>query len=133
MTPAPPGRPVALAGMSYTTQCHQPLPVGASKSKTVTAKLRVPAGTSFHSSTGERFSPSQPKPLYSCALVIRWLVFISGSGLVSSNARALPANIAAKAKPNARFIRCLLLRLRLVILASTEHDGLVAAHQHAVF
>src|SRR5512146_1107730 len=94
--------------MSYTTQCHQPLPVGASGSKTVTAKLLVPAGTFFHSSAGDRLSPLQPNPLYSCALVIGLPVFTSGSGLVNSNASTLLASNAAKTKPKVRFMRVLL-------------------------
>ena len=36
---------VTLAGILNTTQCHQPLPVGASGSYMVTAKLLAPVGT----------------------------------------------------------------------------------------
>jgi hypothetical protein len=39
-----------LAGMSNTTQCHQPLPVGASGSYIVMAKLLVPSGAFFQES-----------------------------------------------------------------------------------
>ncbi len=54
--------------MSYTTQCHQPEPVGASGSYTVKAKLLVPAGAPLHVSGGEMFLPLQPKPLKTCSL-----------------------------------------------------------------
>src|SRR2546422_10829743 len=56
--------------MLNTIQCHQPLPVGASRSYTVTAKLLVPAGAFFQASDGETLPPSQPKPLYTCAAAI---------------------------------------------------------------
>src|SRR3954470_7174830 len=56
---------VVLAGMLMTDQCHQPEPVGASGSYTVTAKLLVPLGAPFHASAGDLFSPAQPKPLNS--------------------------------------------------------------------
>src|SRR5512139_3604551 len=53
------------AGMLITDQCHQPEPVGASGSYTVTAKLLVPLGAPLHWSAGDLFSPAQPKPLNS--------------------------------------------------------------------
>ena len=48
--------------MLTTVQCHQPLPVGASGSYTVIAKLFVPSGAPLHDSAGEMFLPVQPKP-----------------------------------------------------------------------
>ncbi len=42
--PAPAGSSVTEAGMSNSTQCQNPLPVGASGSKQVTAKLLVSGG-----------------------------------------------------------------------------------------
>ena len=41
--------------MSKTTQCQNPLPVGASGSKHVTAKLLVSAGNPSHRRCGEVF------------------------------------------------------------------------------
>src|ERR1019366_116644 len=38
------GNSVTVGGILYTSQCHQPEPVGASGSYTVTAKLLVPLG-----------------------------------------------------------------------------------------
>ena len=49
------------AGMLNTTQCQNPLPVGASGSYTVTAKLFVSAGKPLHRRCGERSPlPSTP-------------------------------------------------------------------------
>jgi hypothetical protein len=48
----------AEPGTSKSTQCVK-VPTGASGSSTMSAKERVPAGGSSHSSGGERFSPSQ--------------------------------------------------------------------------
>src|SRR5262249_25970181 len=53
---------VTLAGMFTTSQCQNPLPVGASGSKQVTAKLFVPAGAPDQARCGDRLLPSQPKP-----------------------------------------------------------------------
>lgn len=53
--PAPADSSVTDAGMSKTTQCQNPLPVGASGSKQVTAKLLVCAGNPSHRSCGEVF------------------------------------------------------------------------------
>src|SRR5689334_17936347 len=53
--------------MLYTTQCHQPLPVGASGSCTMRAKLLVPAGAPLQASAGEMLLPWQPKLLKTCA------------------------------------------------------------------
>src|SRR5262249_44404299 len=50
-------------GMLYTTQCHQPLPVGASGSCISNAKLWVPAGAPLQASAGETFPPLQPNSL----------------------------------------------------------------------
>src|SRR6185295_1014222 len=55
--------------MSNTVQCQNPLPVGASGSKTVRTKLLVPAGGFDQCSSGDWFWPVQPKPLKICAVV----------------------------------------------------------------
>src|SRR5438046_857570 len=46
--------------MSNSIQCHQPLAVGASGSKQVTAKLRVCAGKPLQRRCGETFPPPIP-------------------------------------------------------------------------
>src|SRR5215472_10348993 len=56
--------------MLLTTQCHQPLPVGASGSCARSAKLLVPAGGLLQESCGETLPPLQPKPLKTCAAAI---------------------------------------------------------------
>src|SRR5689334_4784744 len=56
--------------MLNTTQCHQPLPVGASGSYMVTAKLLVPVGAPLQLSAGETLPPVQPKPLNTCSLAM---------------------------------------------------------------
>src|SRR5262252_3237219 len=53
--------------MLYTTQCHHPLPVGASGSYIVSAKLLVPAGAPLQESAGERLFPVQPMTVATCA------------------------------------------------------------------
>src|SRR5487761_2447071 len=69
--PAPLGSPDIPAGMSITSQCHQPAPpVGASGSCTSRAKLCVPGGAPDHASAGERFPPVQPKLSYACSSAI---------------------------------------------------------------
>src|SRR6478672_6402986 len=67
-SPAPLGNDVVPGGILNTTQCHQPLPVGASGSKMLTAKLLVPAGAPLQLSAGERLPPLQPKPFNTCSL-----------------------------------------------------------------
>src|SRR5580765_8581840 len=62
-SPAPAGSEPVAAGMLYTTQCHQPLPVGASGSCISNAKLWVPAGAPLQASAGETFPPLQPNSL----------------------------------------------------------------------
>src|SRR5688500_16521142 len=57
LSPAPLGSSVTEAGTLATDQCQKPLPVGASGSYTVTAKLFVPSGKPDHDSCGERSSP----------------------------------------------------------------------------
>src|SRR5512145_334215 len=69
---------MTVAGMLITDQCHQPEPVGASGSYTVTAKLLVPLGAPLHRSTGDLFSPAQPKPLNSKRCGIRAPALRSG-------------------------------------------------------
>src|SRR4051812_33531012 len=63
--------------MSNITQCHQPLPVGASGSYTVIAKLFVPAGALCHESDGEMLPPLHPKLLNTCSSDITPLCFTS--------------------------------------------------------
>src|SRR5213076_2743116 len=69
-SPAPFGSDVVPAGILNTTQCHQPLPVGASGSYMVTAKLLAPAGAPLQYSAGETLLPVQPKPLNTCSLAM---------------------------------------------------------------
>ena len=57
VAPAPAASSVTLAGMSTTVQCQKPDGVGASGSKQVTVKLRVPAGKPDQLSCGETLSP----------------------------------------------------------------------------
>src|ERR1019366_6369883 len=61
--PACLGKAGTRAGMLYPSQCHQPEPVGASGSYTVTAKLLVPLGAPLHFKAGDMFLPLQPKLL----------------------------------------------------------------------
>src|SRR6516165_9534411 len=56
------GIEVVPAGMLNTTQCQKPLPVGASGSKLVMAKLLVPLGAPLQLKDGEILPPLQPKP-----------------------------------------------------------------------
>src|SRR5210317_1023121 len=48
--------------MLKITQCHHPLPVGASGSYTVNAKLFVSLGALIHFRDGDMFFPVQPNP-----------------------------------------------------------------------
>src|SRR5688500_20300345 len=62
-SPAPPPAPafvsrlVTDAGMLATTQCHHPDADGASASRQVTTKLRVPDGNPDHDNCGDRSAP----------------------------------------------------------------------------
>src|SRR5829696_3648949 len=85
---------VTLAGMLITDQCHQPEPVGASGSYTVTAKLLVSLGAPLHCNAGDLFSPEQPKPLNSNFLSS--VEFGLMSGLVSVKPAALASGTAVK-------------------------------------
>ena len=69
------------------SQCHQPLPVGASGSYTVTAKLFVSGGAFCHWSSGEILPPVQPKPEKTCSLPIFPLSFRTGLTKLKSAAR----------------------------------------------
>src|ERR1700730_7191084 len=69
-SPAPLGNDVVAGGILNATQCHQPLPVGASGSYMVTAKLLVPLGAPLQLSAGEPLPPVQPKPLNTCSLAM---------------------------------------------------------------
>jgi hypothetical protein len=64
------GNEVVPGGILKTTQCHQPLPVGASGSYMLTAKLLVPLGALLQLNAGETLLPVQPKPLNSCSLAM---------------------------------------------------------------
>jgi hypothetical protein len=59
---------VVPAGMSATTQCQKPLPVGACGSYIEMAKLSVPAGKPDQASCGEMsWPPGTPSSLESCS------------------------------------------------------------------
>jgi hypothetical protein len=92
--PASGGSSVTLGGMLTTDQCHQPEPVGASGSYTVTAKLFVFLGAPLHLRAGDLFSPEQPKPLNSNFLSIVAL------GLMSGLVSVKPAAWASEAAPS---------------------------------
>src|SRR6185437_1906770 len=96
--PAPWGSDVTLAGMLKTTQCHQPLPVGALGSYMVIAKLLVPAGAPLQFNAGEMLLPVQPKPLNTCALEIFAPSLMSGLVSVRSAAEAAPAPSTVRPK-----------------------------------
>src|SRR6202453_2823149 len=90
--------------MSKTTQCQKPLPVGASGSYTLRAKLLVPSGAPDQLSAGEMFFPGQPiMEEATCSSDI--LAPGSMSGLVNDRACAPPDagvaenNAAPKANP----------------------------------
>src|SRR5512135_2642283 len=85
---------VVVAGMLKTTQCHQPLPVGASGSYIVTAKLLVSAGAPFQLRAGEMLPPEQPKLLYTCSLAI--LPRALNSGLTTVKDAACVADAASR-------------------------------------
>ena len=67
---------VESPGMSQATQCQNPDPVGASGSKQVTAKERVPSGAPDQLRSGERFSP--PRSSTSC-----WAATTEPSGVAA--------------------------------------------------
>src|SRR6185437_3291684 len=78
-------------------QCHQPLPVGASGSYTVTAKLLVPFGALVQRNSGDTLSPLHPNPLKTCDLPMVPLFLMVG--LVSrKSAAALIPGVSAIAK-----------------------------------
>src|SRR5580698_3873743 len=79
------------------SQCHQPLPVGASGSCTRSAKLCVPLGAWLQESAGERFPPWQPKPLNTWASAILPPAAMSGLVRVNFAAGASAALTAAAA------------------------------------
>src|SRR5690242_17999784 len=103
-SPAPAGSALTSAGMLNITQCHQPLPVGASGSYTVKAKLLVPAGALFHASDGDTFPPSQPKPLYTCASAIVAPGLISALDKVNDPAASATAGSSAATHSKRRSI-----------------------------
>src|SRR5262249_29002766 len=90
-SPAPFGSEVTFAGMLKTTQCHQPLPVGASGSWIETAKLLVAAGAPLQLKAGEMFWPVQPNPLNTCASAMVAPSLMSGLVRVISSAIAVLA------------------------------------------
>src|SRR5215213_5519397 len=72
--------------MLTTSQCQKPLPVGASGSYMVSARLFASAGTSFHTSGGEVFSPVQPKAFAVCFRGIVPLAPIAGLEISKADA-----------------------------------------------
>src|SRR3984957_11255428 len=66
-SPASSGIEVVEAGMLKTTQCQKPLPVGASGSYTVIAKLLVSLGAPLQLNDGDALPPLQPKVFATCA------------------------------------------------------------------
>src|SRR3954463_10648748 len=67
MLPTPRGSSVTSAGMSNTTQCQNPLPVGASGSKHVTAYDCVPSGAPDQLKWGDWLSPVHPMTSATCS------------------------------------------------------------------
>src|SRR5688572_23090137 len=90
--PAPAGSDAVSAGILKITQCHQPLPVGASGSYTVTAKLFVPFGAWSHRNSGEVLLPLQPNPLNTWSLPMVLLSFTVGLLSRKSAAAAMPGS-----------------------------------------
>src|ERR1700730_12924578 len=90
-SPAPLGSDVVPGGILNTTQCHQPLPVGASGSNMWTAKLLVPLGAPLQFRLGETLLPVQPKPLNICSLPMVPPSLISALVKVMVCALAAPA------------------------------------------
>src|SRR5437763_129191 len=88
---------VTLAGMLITDQCHQPDPVGASGSYTVTAKLLVSLGAPLHFRSGDLFSPLQPNTFASNFLSIIAFAFTSGLCSLKPAAWAEPAAASTRA------------------------------------
>src|SRR6516164_5539670 len=93
-SPAPSGIEVVEAGMLITIQCQKPLPVGASGSYTVTAKLLVSAGAPDQLSSGERFLPLQPKLLNTNSSGI----FPFGLRSADFNSKAQPVALTSSAE-----------------------------------
>src|SRR6478735_2906288 len=87
---------VTLAGMLMTDQCHQPEPVGASGSYTVTAKLLVSLGAPLQLRTGDLFSPLQPNTSASNFLSIIESALMSGLSSLKPAACALANPKAAR-------------------------------------
>src|SRR5262245_61671649 len=56
---SPSAKPVTDTGMPYATQCDTPWPPRPSGSNMSSARLVAFAGTLFHASGGETFSPTQ--------------------------------------------------------------------------
>src|ERR1700733_14377352 len=111
-SPAPFGNDVVAGGMLNTTQCQKPLPVGASGSNMVTAKLLVPAGAPLQPSAGEMSPPLQPKPFSACwwAIVAPWVI----SGLVKVKLCAFAAPAPEKPIPSAAIQNANLVAANLV-------------------
>src|SRR5690242_16531064 len=91
--PAPAGSEVVSGEILKMTQCHQPLPVGASGSYTVTAKLFVPFGGRSHRNSGDVLLPVHPNPLNTCSLLIVPLSFTVGLVSRKSAAAARPGSM----------------------------------------
>src|SRR5437764_14023333 len=102
VSPAPFGSDIVLGGRLNTTQCHQPLPVGASGSYMVIAKLFAPLGAPLQFNAGEILAPVQPKPLKTRSSRILASSFISGLVKVMVCACAKPAAAMLAASVPAR-------------------------------
>src|SRR5262249_36904480 len=101
-SPAPLASEVVVGGRLKTTQCHQPLPVGASGSYIITAKLFVPAGAPLQLKAGEMLLPVQPNPLNTCSLAIVEPSLTSGLVNVRLCAPAWPEIMSAPRNANER-------------------------------
>src|SRR6478609_6928696 len=126
-SPAPFGSDIVPGGRLNTTQCHQPLPVGASGSYIVTAKLLVALGAPLQFNAGEILPPVQPKPLKTCSLAIVAPSFIWGLVRVMLCACAAPAAAMPAASAPARITGFAICsprsrRVRIVQLARDEQS-----------
>src|SRR5439155_4861945 len=124
-SPAPFGSDVVAGGRLNTTQCQKPLPVGASGSYMLTAKLLVPLGAPLQLSAGETLPPVQPKPLSTCSLAMLPPSLMSGLVKVMFCALATVA-------PSAPTPSATIQRANLVIVASPlDLPGLLHAPDQA--
>src|SRR5579859_3958726 len=113
-SPAPAGIDVVEAGILNTTQCQKPLPVGASGSYTVMAKLLVSAGAPLQLRDGEILPPLQPNTLATWALFMAepsaTSLLFSVMFCASATEALNPANIATVAANSLCITRSFVLR-----------------------